>query len=98
MDKHSLIEGLRILERQMVNRLDSMDEARRILLQQVENEPRDEAGLKASAHALHEEIMRMRELCQQIIYKSTMLTKTDGGDQKKGDFKQSFDSIEKVIK
>jgi hypothetical protein len=98
MDKQSLIEGLRSLEGQIVNRLDRMDEARRILLHQVENQTHDKDRLKALAQTLHEEIMQMRELCQQLIYQSTMLTKAYEGDQKKGDFKQPFNRVEEVIK
>jgi hypothetical protein len=82
----------------MVARLDRMDEARKIFLHQVESESRDKERLKALAHTLHEEMMQMRELCQQVVYKSAMLRKAYEGDHTRGDFKQPFDRIEEIIK
>ena len=80
MDKHSLFEGLKALEQEIVAHLDKMDEIRRGFLDLSEDRMHNRERLKALATTLHEGLIRLRDLYQQVIYKSALLAKTDGGD------------------
>jgi hypothetical protein len=79
MDRHSLIEGLKSLEHLIVERLDKIDSTRKRLLSLVEGELNDRDNLKSLAHALREDLSHLRELYQQVIYKTTLLTRIEGG-------------------
>lgn len=80
MDRHSLIEGLRSLEGEIVAQLDNLDSTRARLFQVIEAELQDKEHVKALAQTLSENLMQLRELYQRVIYKTTLLAKTEVSD------------------
>jgi hypothetical protein len=79
MDRHSLIEGLKSLEHRIVERLDKIESTRIRLLILVESELHDRDNLKTLAHTLRDDLSHLRELYQLVIYKTTLLTRIEGG-------------------
>jgi hypothetical protein len=80
MDKKTLAAGLRKLERRIVEQLDKIDITRTRLLHLIEGEVHDREPLESVASVLHEDVSQLRELYQEVIYKTTLLTSAEGGD------------------
>ena len=80
MDKNILVSGLRNLERRIIQQLDKIDITRERLLHLIDGESYDRETLKSLTSALHEDLSQLREHYQEVIYKTTLLTSSEGGD------------------
>lgn len=77
MEKHSLIEGLKALERQILERIDKIDASRRKLLQVIEDGLQNREHLKDISDTLYEDLFHLRDTYQQVIYKVALLTNAE---------------------
>jgi hypothetical protein len=79
MERGKLIYGLKALEQQIAEVLDQVDATRDQFLPFVDRESQNRDGLQSLVHTLQTEVMQLRHLYQQVIYKTALLTEVDEG-------------------
>lgn len=79
MERGKLIYGLKALEQQIAEVLDQVDATRDQFLPFVDRESQNHEGLQSLVHTLQTEVMQLRHLYQQVIYKTALLTEVDEG-------------------
>lgn len=81
MNKDSLVEGLRAIEHQITTILDRLNTTRDRMVQLVEDELHDRQAIKGLANTFHEDLIMLRELYQQVIYRVELLANSKSGNQ-----------------
>ena len=77
MERVKLIYGLKALEQQIAEVLDQVDATRDQFLPYVDRESQYHDGLQSLVHTLQTEVMQLRDLYQQVIYKTALLSEDD---------------------
>ena len=78
MDRQEVKEGLKALEHQIIALMNKIDDAKDKLLRLTGQEFQHRGDLQDLLQVLHYDLMSLQELYQMAIYKTAILTETDG--------------------
>ena len=94
MERGNLIHGLKILEQQIADTLDRVDATRDKFMPLLDGKAHNSDVLIALIHTLQTDVMQLRHLFQQVIYKTALLADHDGKSIQSGPFNYSSENAD----
>ena len=94
MERENLISGLKTLEQQVADALDRIDASRDQFMLFADGKIHHSDGLSLLIHTLQSDVMQLRHLFQQVIYKIALLTDHDGKGIPSGSFNYSSENVD----